>query len=272
MTRVQPGDVILSFVDKTIKAIAVAEKSAVDAQRPQGWTSVPWDEDGLRIDASYEDLKTPLAISPIAKQLAAYLPDMYSPLTKNGSGVQGYLFALPDSAGVFLLRASGENIEGSVDEAEGARVMVAAIETSELPPTEKEALGKSRVGQGRFRADLLRAWGGRCAVTSIDIEPLLRASHIKPWSSSNNKERLDPMNGLLLASNYDAAFDAGLISFDKDGCILFSDIANPTKLAKIGIDVGAKLSKIEPDHLRYLAYHRDYVVKSASELSSDTRF
>jgi predicted restriction endonuclease len=139
------------------------------------------------------------------------------------------------------------------------------LKKSELPATEKEALVKSRRGQGRFRADLFRTWNGRCAVTGIDIVPLLRASHIKPWSSSNNKERLDPMNGLLLASNHDAAFDAGIISFDDSGCILFSDVADQTKLAMIGIGAAAKLSKIEPDHVRYLAHHRDCVVKSASE-------
>lgn len=73
------------------------------------------------------------------------------------------------------------------------------------------------------------------------------------------------MNGLLLASNYDAAFDAGLISFDGNGRIVFSDIVSSTKLAMIGIDTAAQLSKIEPDHLRYLAHHRDCVVTRGSE-------
>ena len=55
----------------------------------------------------------------------------------------------------------------------------------------------------------MRLWGGRCAVTGLDLPLLLRASHIKPWRDSDNRERLDPYNGLLLSPSYDAAFDWG---------------------------------------------------------------
>lgn len=265
MTSVQPGDIIFSFVAKTIKAVAIAESAAVDSRRPEELPTEAWEEDGYRIDASYQDLTTPLQISSIAEHLAGILPDRYSPLTRDGSGVQGYLFALPDAAGSFLMRAIGEGGGESVDETAGALASITAIERSALPATEKEALVKSRRGQGRFREDLFRAWNGACAVTGIDIAPLLRASHIKPWSSSNNRERLDPMNGLLLASNYDAAFDVGLISFDDEGRILFSDMVGLEKLALVGIDTTAQLSKIHPDQLRYLEYHRDLVFRSASD-------
>ena len=59
-------------------------------------------------------------------------------------------------------------------------------------PTERDALIRSRIGQGRFRYDLLEMWEGRCCITGLDIDALLRASHIKPWRDSNNAERLDP--------------------------------------------------------------------------------
>jgi putative restriction endonuclease len=51
---------------------------------------------------------------------------------------------------------------------------------------------------------------------------LLRASHIKPWTSSNNIERFDPANGLLLSAMYDAAFDALLLSFADDGRLMLA--------------------------------------------------
>jgi len=35
-------------------------------------------------------------------------------------------------------------------------------------------------------------WGGRCAVTGVDLPPLPTASHIKPWRAASNPERLDP--------------------------------------------------------------------------------
>ena len=66
-------------------------------------------------------------------------------------------------------------------------------------------------------------WGGCCAVTGVAEPRLLRASHIKPWAKCDtDAERLDVYNGLLLAAHLDAAFDAGLISFDDDGAIIFS--------------------------------------------------
>jgi hypothetical protein len=51
------------------------------------------------------------------------------------------------------------------------------------------------------------------AVTGIAQPALLRASHIKPWAHcGNNAERLDVHNGFLLTADWDAAFDAGLVS------------------------------------------------------------
>jgi len=51
---------------------------------------------------------------------------------------------------------------------------------------------RARLGQGRFREGLMGVWGGRCAVTGVDLPPLLTASHIKPWRAASNPERLDP--------------------------------------------------------------------------------
>lgn len=45
----------------------------------------------------------------------------------------------------------------------------------------------------------------------ITSEPLLRASHIVPWSH-DPRLRLDPRNGLCLNALHDAAFDRGLIT------------------------------------------------------------
>lgn len=52
-------------------------------------------------------------------------------------------------------------------------------------------------------------WSGRCGVTGIDQPELLRTSHIKPWAvCATDDERMAPINGLLLAANWDAAFDS----------------------------------------------------------------
>ncbi|HET9245398.1 MAG TPA: HNH endonuclease signature motif containing protein, partial [Xanthobacteraceae bacterium] len=54
------------------------------------------------------------------------------------------------------------------------------------------------------------------------VEAALRASHIKPWRESSDRERLDPANGLLLTANLDALFNDGLIAFDDEGQMLVS--------------------------------------------------
>ena len=83
--------------------------------------------------------------------------------------------------------------------------------------TSRKAMIDARLGQGRFRADLIERWNGACAVTRCRLRDILKASHIKPWKISNNRERLDPSNGLLLIANIDALFDSGLVTFDNNG-------------------------------------------------------
>jgi hypothetical protein len=70
--------------------------------------------------------------------------------------------------------------------------------------TTRSVIAQARVGQGRFRRDLMVLWEGRCAVTGCDVPEALRASHCKPWRDSTHAERLDPTNGLLLSASLDA--------------------------------------------------------------------
>ncbi|WP_334078438.1 HNH endonuclease [Microbulbifer sp. M83] len=124
--------------------------------------------------------------------------------------------------------------------------------------TERQTLVDARIGQGQFRRDLLSYWG-QCAVTGIAEPLLLRASHIKPWRESDNRERLDPYNGLLLSAHLDAAFDSGLISFADSGSALISE--QFLDADKLGITDSLALATIEPKHLPYLQWHRTYVYR-----------
>ncbi len=129
-----------------------------------------------------------------------------------------------------------------------------------LPETERQAVIQSRIGQGKFRADLIAYWG-ECAVTGCQKVDLLRASHIKPWSKANNQERLDVFNGLLLVPNLDAAFDAGYISFADDGQIRISHSLNPEDRYKLGINSEMRISRLTKKHIQYLQYHRKCVFR-----------
>ena len=54
-----------------------------------------------------------------------------------------------------------------------------------LSSTERDSIIKSRIGQGQFRQSLINYWSA-CAVTGCKEQKLLRASHIKPWSKSED--------------------------------------------------------------------------------------
>lgn len=133
----------------------------------------------------------------------------------------------------------------------------AAAELKIVSATERDALVKSRIGQGPFRANLDSYWK-TCALTNCSISEALRASHIKPWRDSDNRERLDLYNGLLLTANLDALFDRGLISFGNDGTMLVSSIISPRDLESLGIPVTGRLRQVDPKHRPYLAFHRNY--------------
>lgn len=64
-----------------------------------------------------------------------------------------------------------------------------------------------------------------CGITGISIPELLVASHIKFWSK-NEKNRLNPSNGICLSATFDKAFDKGLIAIDSDFKVLFSSKLN----------------------------------------------
>ena len=130
--------------------------------------------------------------------------------------------------------------------------------TAHLPrTTEAERLTIERVGQSFFRQALLEYWNGRCPLTGISDPALLRASHIVPWAECESDElRLDVHNGLLLSALWDAAFDAGLISFADDGAILRSPKLTPEAAAVLNLDSAAPLTSLTDIHRQNLARHR----------------
>ena len=81
---------------------------------------------------------------------------------------------------------------------------------------------KVRVNQNVFRQIVLANYSSKCAISGIDLPELLVASHIVPWSQ-NEKERLNPENGICLSSLYDKAFDKGLIGLNLDYSIIVSE-------------------------------------------------
>lgn len=129
----------------------------------------------------------------------------------------------------------------------------------DIKSTDKWRLVSARMGQGWFRKELIKIWKG-CAVTKCNEITILRASHIKPWSSSNNKEKLDVYNGLLLIPNLDLLFDKGFISFKENGEIIISKKIKKGNMGILGVNANMKIAA-SSRHVRYLKWHRENIFR-----------
>jgi 5-methylcytosine-specific restriction protein A len=123
--------------------------------------------------------------------------------------------------------------------------------------TERSGLVISRVGQGAYRKSIINRWENRCAVTGFTESRVLIASHIHPWKDSNNDERLDVDNGILLSPTYDALFDRHLITFENSGKIVLADKINQSEFEKIGVSGRERIAKLNSNNLLYLTKHQN---------------
>lgn len=123
-----------------------------------------------------------------------------------------------------------------------------------LKKTEKEKIIKARIGHYHFKKRLMNI-SKKCEICGVSNKQFLIASHIKPWNKSDDTERLDHNNGLLLCPNHDALFDKGYISFNNDGSIL-----NSTKLddnSKMFLNVQKNVQiKMNDKQQEYMKWHK----------------
>lgn len=122
--------------------------------------------------------------------------------------------------------------------------------------TERSGNVVQRVGQEYHRQEMIKRWKGKCPVTGCSILAILKSSHIVPWSESNNEERLDVNNGILLSPDVDALFDRYLISFEDDGGMILSKKVAEKDLLALGIDTSVKIP-IREGMKSYLKRHRE---------------
>lgn len=125
------------------------------------------------------------------------------------------------------------------------------------------AIRKVREGQSFFRSALLAAYDNKCCFTGIAIPELLRASHIKPWSKSNDaNEKTNPRNGLLLNALHDLAFDKGYITIMFDYTIIVakslfeSNVSNRIYFEPLNGQKMTLPSRFLPDK-QFIKYHHE---------------
>lgn len=136
--------------------------------------------------------------------------------------------------------------------------------------TETQATVTQRRGQAFFRQAVIAAADGRCCISGIQHEMLLRASHIIPWSVDESR-RLDPSNGLCLSALHDAAFDRGLMTIRDDGSLAVSDelvrsMPQDTYAENFGRhrDRPVMLPERYRPSPEALAYHREHVFRGVA--------
>ena len=86
----------------------------------------------------------------------------------------------------------------------------------------RERLIKTRVNQAFFRSSILASYNNTCCITGLRIPELLIAGHIKAWSV-DEKNRLNPRNGIAINSLHDKAFECGLITITPNYRIKISE-------------------------------------------------
>jgi len=107
------------------------------------------------------------------------------------------------------------------------------IPEKELPKEGRmrEQLIKVRVNQSFFRSSILASYNNTCCITGIQQPELLIAGHIKPWSV-DEKNRLNPQNGIAINALHDKAFENGFITITPEYKIKVSPILLKQKKSK----------------------------------------
>ncbi len=256
MYNVKEGDVIFSYANGYLRAYSTVTDESKDCMNPfENTAQNEWERNGNKIGLILNELKNPIPLKAINTKLLTVLQNKYAPINSVGGVNQGYLYSINDKSGVLLITfiesSNSINVYKNFEK---------NIESSNLNETTKETIVQSRIGQGQFRKNLIHLWNGKCSVTSSNLTEILIASHCKPWKYSNNRERLDPNNGLLLSPTYDKLFDKGYISFDNKGKIILSDELSNDNIVYLTVDSNAVLTFIpNNDQIEYLAFHRDNI-------------
>lgn len=134
------------------------------------------------------------------------------------------------------------------------------VDLENVGATTQQILTTIRTKQDLFRRRLTTIERG-CRLTNVYDLRFLRASHIKPWAASDDSERVDRNNGLLLTPSADLLFDHGWISFEQNGRLIVAEGMPGPVTEKIGLDLtpGRDCGEFTAEQRGFLEYHRDCV-------------
>lgn len=266
MTMLETGDIVFSHFDGALRYVGVVVSDAVADRKPDfGFAGQAWGDAGWSVEMRYVEL--PVVVRPkdhldFYNQVA---PNKYAPMTASGRVNQQYLFSLPAELGEYYLRQGGltfdlvalvkrddPSVEHVLAEAEGV------LNNPTLTMTERRVLARARVGQGIYK-EAVRRIEPECRLTGLSDPRHLIASHMKPWRASENAERLDGNNGLLLSPHVDSLFDRGLITFSKSGNVVVSGMLSVDVPIRWKLDLNQSGRPFLKEQLPFLEYHQDVI-------------
>jgi len=268
MTLIKRGDIIFSYAGTIIRAIGVATTSAYESTKPQSFGSKGsnWLNAGWRVDVDYSRIETSVKPRDFMDEIGPLLPGLHSPLRPDGVGNQAYLFEISSEMATLLMdlvHAPELKLEvATLSDLTFNEEEQLVIGDRTLEETVKATLVQARRGQGLFRKRVHLIEVG-CRVTQVTAEKLLVASHIKPWKTSTNEERMSGNNGLFLSPHIDALFDKGYITFGPTGKIEVSPLLDSDVLARWKIDPKQNVGKFNSEQKYFLEYHEKEVFKLA---------
>ena len=264
MTRVRPGDVVFAFADKQIRALAVVSGAHAEMARPESFkvADSDWNNDGWTVPVQYQLVDAPLEVRQHMELLGRHLPYKYAPIKASGKANEAYLCPVPEGMAadlLNLLKIDRDELRQWREDVPISSAIRSIQNDDTLSTTQKKQLINARVGQGKFRRNVCEI-EAMCRVTGTTNPNFLIASHIKSWAESDNHQRLDGNNGLMLAPHIDRLFDRGLISFTDDGVLIFSQALPDGIRAEWGLEQKIAPKPFNAEQMRYLEGHRKRLV------------
>ncbi|RNF40389.1 HNH endonuclease [Planococcus salinus] len=255
MQELKKGDRVFHYVKGQIVAISVIVKGCRKGKGPDGTS------EAFTAAAEYRELDVPLPVKEYFGAIKPLLPLKYSPFQEDASGNSGYLYPCNEELAMKLLELiSGQNI--FTWEQEQLELAIEVVRKTEHNPLmtlvaemELEIKTKMRRGHEQFRASLQPLWKNECPLCGVAIDAALTASYAKPWKDSDDAERLDPYNGILLCANHAALYTAGLIAFTGGGRLRVASRIPERDYSVYRLDKTAKVP-VSPEHAPYFRWHK----------------
>lgn len=285
MREVAPGDIVFSYHGTLIAALGRVLSYCYESPKPIefGSAGLNWEAIGWRVDVSWQTLRVQIRPRAMIDRVKPLLPVRYSPIrAETGYGLQSvYLAEIPFALASLFAAEIGQEAWSMFDGARAWAAEEVAREPAALAHLREDweerlvgridsdnsldrgrrlALIRSRRGEGIYREKVCSI-ESMCRVTKVKNRTHLVARHCKPWRHSNNEERLDGENGLLFTPSIDHLFDRGFISFEDNGTLLISPVADREAISRMGvpIEAGVNVGGFSRGQKMFMNYHRSEV-------------